>query len=507
MRGYFLSAFVMMKKTISVILCLCLLVCSLGCIPVSAQTVNSTVKVELAQDTLVLTEGASRPVGMAAMPAGVKEDNLEWKSSNSKVVRVNDNGVITAVAAGTATVTCSVEKNMPVKASDQCVVKVNKGVTSVDLNNYTLNWPVGKSGNYKAKITSNVLGAKKISWQSSNPKVATVDANGKLKSVAPGTTTVTCTVSAKSTGEKLAANTCKVEVYKSVTKIALNNYTLKWPIGKQGNYKAVVTPSNATVKSVTWSSSNTKVAKVDKNGRLTAVGTGTATITCTAKDGSGKKATCQVTVYQPVKSIKLNNYTLDWKVGKTGNFKAVASPSNAPYKTVSWKSSNTKVAKVDKNGKLTAVGAGTATITCTANDGGGAKATCKVTVKKGYTNDDLFCLAAVIYQEAGALYCSDKLQLMVGSVVMNHVAHPYYPNTIRGVITRPGAYGTMGWTGVSLPTARDSWTQAAIDRCYANAKKILEGARYVPDSVIYQAGFVQGSGIYDYREGMYFCYE
>ena len=218
-------------------------------------------------------------------------------------------------------------------------------------------------------------------------------------------------------------------------------------------------------------------------------------------------STEQVTVYQPVKSIKLNTSAISWNVGKSGTFKATVSPSNAANKSVSWKSSNTKVATVDKNGKLKAVGAGTATITCTAKDGNGAKATCKVTVKKSYTDDDLFCLAAVIYQEAGALYCSDKLQLMVGSVVMNHVAHPNFPNTIRGVITRPGAYGTMGWTGVSLPKANDSWTKQAIDRCYANAKKILEGTRYVPESVIYQAGFVQGSGIYDYREGMYFCYE
>ena len=416
-----LSAFVMMKKTISVILCLCLLACSLGCIPVSAQTMNNTVK--LAQDTYVLTKGTSRPVGTAALPAGVKANNLEWKSSDPKVVRVNQNGVITAVSAGTATVTCSVEKNMPVKAVDQCVIKVNDGKTDVSLNCYALKWPVGKTGSYKAKISSNVLGAKKITWTSSNTKIATIDANGKLKAVGPGAATVTCTVSAKSTGEKLASNTCKVEIYKPVSKVALNTYSIKWPVGRQGTYKPTVSPSDATNKSLAWSSSNTKVATVDKNGKLKAVGAGTATITCTAKDGNG------------------------------------------------------------------------------------AKATCKVTVKKSYTDDDLFCLAAVIYQEAGALYCSDKLQLMVGSVVMNHVAHPNFPNTIRGVITRPGAYGTMGWTGVSLPKANDSWTKQAIDRCYANAKKILEGTRYVPESVIYQAGFVQGSGIYDYREGMYFCYE
>ena len=500
-----LSAFVMMKKTISVILCLCLLACSLGCLPVSAQTMNNTVK--LAQDTYVLTKGTSRPVGTAALPAGVKANNLEWKSSDPKVVRVNQNGVITAVSAGTATVTCSVEKNMPVKAVDQCVIKVNDGKTDVSLNCYALKWPVGKTGSYKAKISSNVLGAKKITWTSSNTKIATIDANGKLKAVGPGAATVTCTVSAKSTGEKLASNTCKVEIYKPVSKVALNTYSIKWPVGRQGTYKPTVSPSDATNKSLAWSSSNTKVATVDKNGKLKAVGAGTVTITCTAKDGSGKKATCKVTVYQPVKSIKLNTSAISWNVGKSGTFKATVSPSNAANKSVSWKSSNTKVATVDKNGKLKAVGAGTATITCTAKDGNGAKATCKVTVKKSYTDDDLFCLAAVIYQEAGALYCSDKLQLMVGSVVMNHVAHPNFPNTIRGVITRPGAYGTMGWTGVSLPKANDSWTKQAIDRCYANAKKILEGTRYVPESVIYQAGFVQGSGIYDYREGMYFCYE
>ena len=218
--------------------------------------------------------------------------------------------------------------------------------------------------------------------------------------------------------------------------------------------------------------------------------------------------TCSVTVYQPVSKITLNTHAIKWPVGRAGSYKPTVSPASANNKALTWKSSNTKVATVNANGKLTAVSPGTTTITCTAKDGSGKKDTCVVTVKaKKYTQDDLFCMAAVIWQEAGALYCSDQLQLMVGNVVMNHVAHPSFPNTVRGVITRPGAYGTMGWTGVSIPTPTDAFMERAIDRCYANAKKILEGTRVLPENVIYQAGFVQGSGVYAYREGVYFCYE
>lgn len=125
----------------------------------------------------------------------------------------------------------------------------------------------------------------------------------------------------------------------------------------------------------------------------------------------------------------------------------------------------------------------------------------------GNSEDDLYCLAAVIWQEAGSLECSDRLQLMVASVVMNHVDNPNLPNSIRGVLERDGAYGTMSWTGVSLPSPENEFETDAIERCYANARRVLEGERWVPPNVIYQAGFTQGSGIYDYVEGVYFCYE
>ena len=120
------------------------------------------------------------------------------------------------------------------------------------------------------------------------------------------------------------------------------------------------------------------VATVNKDGKVTAKKAGTATITATAKDGSGKNDTCKVTVKNvDVTGISLNKKEITLKVGKTETLKATIKPSNATNKNVTWSSNKTSVATVNKDGKVTSKGKGTATITAKA---GGKTATCKVTV-------------------------------------------------------------------------------------------------------------------------------
>lgn len=499
----------MRKKAIALLLCVALVACSIAGLTVSAKEVTEEV-LQLNVNQIELKVGASQPLetNLQFTEEEAAAQRIIWQSDDNSVATVNSNGVLRAKNPGTTTVTCLLadRKTNALLASDTCEVAVSCANTLV-LNTHAIKWPIGRAGSYKPQITGDTSAVQTV-WESNNTKVATVNANGKLFAVGKGSTTITCTLVDKETGAAVATDACNVTVYQPVSKITLNTHAIKWPVGRAGSYKPTVFPASADNKALTWKSSNTKVATVNANGKLTAVAPGTATITCTAKDGSGAKDTCKVTVYQPVTKIKLNTNKITWQVGTSGSFKPAVSPGNATNKALTWKSSNTKVATVNANGKLTAVSPGTATITCTAKDGSGKKDTCVITVKaKKYTQDDLFCMAAVIWQEAGALYCSDQLQLMVGNVVMNHVAHPSFPNTVRGVITRPGAYGTMGWTGVSIPTPTDAFMERAIDRCYANAKKILEGTRVLPENVIYQAGFVQGSGVYAYREGVYFCYE
>ncbi|QCT06087.1 alpha-amylase [Ruminococcus bovis] len=149
--------------------------------------------------------------------------------------------------------------------------------------------------------------------------------------------------------------------------------------------KATVNPTNANNKKVTYKSSNTKVATVNGNGVVSLRSRGTAIITATSSDNSKIKATCKVTVVQRVTSVKLNRRSATLKVKgkanqKTCTLKAIVNPSNANVKTVTFKSSNSKVATVNSKGKVIAKKKGRATVTVTTRDGR-KTARCTIIVK------------------------------------------------------------------------------------------------------------------------------
>ena len=148
--------------------------------------------------------------------------------------------------------------------------------------------------------------------------------------------------------------------------------------GKSLTLKATVTPSDLSDKSVTWESSDTKIATVSSSGKVKGVKGGIVTITCTSV-ATGAKATCEVTVGY----VKLNETEIAIEKGKTQKLKSTVYPSTLEDKTVTWKSSNTKIATVSSSGKVKGVKTGTATITCTSN-ATGLKATCTVNVVKGF---------------------------------------------------------------------------------------------------------------------------
>lgn len=184
--------------------------------------------------------------------------------------------------------------------------------------------------------------------------------------------------------------------------------------GETVQLTATVLPTDATDKTVTWSSSNNDIASVDNKGEVTAVGPGTATITATANDGSGKAASCRITVNEPytppaivhVTGISLDRETATIKKGSILQLSATVTPSNADDKTVRWESSNTDVATVDDNGKVTAIAPGTATITVTTTDQR-KTATCSVTVTDIATGIDKIDYDLRIYTSAGSI-CIDS---------------------------------------------------------------------------------------------------
>ena len=143
-------------------------------------------------------------------------------------------------------------------------------------------------------------------------------------------------------------------------------------IGETVQLVETVSPSNATNKNVTWTSSDTSIATVSSNGLVTGIKAGSATITVTTVDG-GKTATCNIKVQSTVVSVtgvslNINNTTIN--VGGTVQLVATVSPSNATNKNVTWTSSDTSIATVSSNGLVTGIKAGSATITVTTVDGG-----------------------------------------------------------------------------------------------------------------------------------------
>ncbi|MEE3439493.1 MULTISPECIES: Ig-like domain-containing protein [Ruminococcus] len=151
-------------------------------------------------------------------------------------------------------------------------------------------------------------------------------------------------------------------------------------IGKTAKLVYSLEPKNATNKNLAWSSSNTKIATVS-NGVVKGVKAGRATITVKTTDGSNLTAYCLVVVNQPVTSISLSKKATMY-TGKKLALKAKVNPANASKKELTWKSSNTKIAKVASNGVVTGVKAGTVKITATAKDGSRKSATCTVTVRQ-----------------------------------------------------------------------------------------------------------------------------
>ena len=219
-------------------------------------------------------------------------------------------------------------------------------------------------------IPENTVMDKTLSWKSDNEEVANVDQNGNITANKVGVAIITAT-----SVNGLTAS-CKINVIKPITSIKLDNADIIIEKNKEITLGLSIEPMDAT-ESYTWTSSNTNVATVDNTGKVTAVGGGTATIT--VKSQNGKEASCEVKVTSKIESISLNKSNITLSKGTSETLKATINPSDATDdKTLTWKSEDENIAKVDGNGKVTGVGTGTTNITVTTSNG--KSAACKVTV-------------------------------------------------------------------------------------------------------------------------------
>lgn len=349
-------------------------------------TASTATRISFLSDSLYLKEG--QELTIQQLTKGVFVDSKEActiTSSNVAAVSITGDKIkagtkgqmaILTLKAGTTTKTIKVYTTDETGKIPTQAVVLNK--TFVTLN-------PGKTEQLKITYLPDYATASigTVKWTSSNEAVVTVDAAGKLTAKAAGKAIITAITS---DGNVMY---CIVTVENiKVSKITITTTTSnKIATGKKVTLKATVTPSNAYNKGVTWKSSNTKVATVSSSGVVTTkkkMGGKTVTITATAKDGSGKKASYKIYVKKGIVKKVYISGVKSVKAGKKLYLKGKTSASSGANRTLKWSSSNTKYAKVSSKGTVTTYKAGkkkSVKITARAVDGSGKSKTVTIKIK------------------------------------------------------------------------------------------------------------------------------
>ena len=349
-------------------------------------TASTATRMSFLSDSLYLKEG--QELTIQQFTKGVFVDSKEActiTSSNVAAVSITGDKIKAGTKGQMATLTLkagTTTKTIKVYTTDE-TGKIPTQAVVLNKTFVTLN--PGKTEQLKITYLPDYATASigTVKWTSSNGAVVTVDAAGKLTAKAAGKAIITAITS---DGNVMY---CIVTVENiKVSKITITTTTSnKIATGKKVTLKAAVTPSNAYNKGVTWKSSNTKVATVSSSGVVTTkkkMGGKTVTITATAKDGSGKKASYKIYVKKGIVKKVYISGVKSVKAGKKLYLKGKTSASSGANRTLKWSSSNTKYAKVSSKGTVTTYKAGkkkSVKITARAVDGSGKSKTVTIKIK------------------------------------------------------------------------------------------------------------------------------
>jgi uncharacterized protein YjdB len=307
--------------------------------------------------------GSKTPLTAIALDAGqntLAGRGMVWTTSNAGVATVDGTGVVTGVGPGSATITATSEGK-----SDASSITISVGaIASVAVTPNPVNMVAGQKTQLASTArdgSGTIVTGKPVIWSSSNTAVANVSSSGEVTAVSGGNATISATV------EGVVGSTSVTVAKAPVGSVDVNPKTATITTGGQAVLTATVRDVNSDVvtdRAVAWTSSSPAVATVI-NGTVTGVVPGTSTITATS-EGKSSSATITVTLV-PVGSVSVSPTSLALTTGQTGTLSATVTDANgAPItRPVNWSSSNTGVATVTSAGVVTAVAAGSATVTAT----------------------------------------------------------------------------------------------------------------------------------------------
>ena len=411
-------------------------------VPVTVSKIDTKITVDT--ESLDLKVGNETAVKGNLTPA--EAGNVSYMSNDTSVVTVDETtGKVTAIGEGNATIIVFYNGDDYYNMADPVTipVTVSKIDTSISVDEKSLDLKVGKSSSVTAKLTPAEAG--KVTFTSSDKSVVTVDKNGKVVAVGEGEANIIVSYAGNDKYNAAKNVTVAVTVSLNDAKVTAKDITLN--VGANATIAATTTPKGLNV---TYTPDNSGVVTVE-DGVVTAVKAGSAKITLTV-GGDGKYAenstTITVTVEKIDTSISVDEKSLDLKVGDDSSVTASLTPADAG--NVTFTSSNSSVVTVDKNGKVTAVGAGSATVT--ASYAGSDKynaaenVTVAVSVKENKQNASMDVDAGKAVEDENSTITVNLPKDATGDVTAVIEGNPYTAPVVNGTATiavpglRPGNY-------------------------------------------------------------------
>jgi uncharacterized protein YjdB len=315
--------------------------------------------VSLGQTSLYLQPNQSKQVVATIAPNNASNSSVSWRSDNLNVATINQSGTIVGVHYGTAII--------KVKTADggfeaAVRVRVADKVTAITLNKSAVNLLVGQKEKLIATTTPSSENHE-ITWISNNPSIAEVDGEGNVLGVGNGSTTVYA--QSNDGGVKAKA---VVSVTTGIEEVKINSDKFTLHPGETVPIEYVVLPSNATDKTLNWSSSNPDVAFVDSYGRVTALSNGIATITAKSEVGE-KSASCEIEVVTTLQAISTNPNYIRMNLLDETKLDVSFYPENASNKKLVYTVENASIAAVGSDGIVTPKSVGSTTIKIEGDEG------------------------------------------------------------------------------------------------------------------------------------------
>ncbi|MFS4494148.1 Ig-like domain-containing protein [Maribacter sp. 2308TA10-17] len=240
--------------------------------------------VSVSPNSATIIEEDTQQLIATITPSNATDDSVTWSSSDDSIAAVDTNGLVTAVTEGTATITVTTTDGNFTATSLISVNALPVPVTGVNVNPNSATLIEGNSEQLTAVVSPTNADDASVTWSSSDTSIATVTTGGLVTGISQGTATITASTA---DGNFTATSLITVEASTiSVAGINIDPTTADLTVGDNQQLTFVVSPSDATDLSVTWSSSDATIATVNSSGLVTGIASGTATITVTTNDGN-----------------------------------------------------------------------------------------------------------------------------------------------------------------------------------------------------------------------------